>query len=87
MMDWTPPTPLACSLTPIHAPTPLRGRDPQRGDGLHDLSMECGFGYFIGQIRTTERVMFPAADLCGQNVRLCLTAPCLAPTPTSPVPG
>ena len=25
MMDWTPPPPLACSLTPIHAPTP-RGR-------------------------------------------------------------
>ena len=24
MMDWTPPPPLACSLTPIHAPTPLR---------------------------------------------------------------
>ena len=23
MMDWTPPPPLACSLTPIHAPTPL----------------------------------------------------------------
>ena len=22
-MDWTPPPPLACSLTPIHAPTPL----------------------------------------------------------------
>ena len=24
MMDWTPPPPLACSLTPIHAPTPRR---------------------------------------------------------------
>ena len=24
MMDWTPPPPLACSLTPIHAPTPVR---------------------------------------------------------------
>ena len=23
MMDWTPPPPLACSLTPIHAPTPV----------------------------------------------------------------
>ena len=23
MMDWTPPPPRACSLTPIHAPTPL----------------------------------------------------------------
>ena len=23
MMDWTPPPPLACSLTPIHAPTPI----------------------------------------------------------------
>ena len=23
MMDWTPPPPLACSLTPIHAPTPF----------------------------------------------------------------
>ena len=22
MMDWTPPPPLACSRTPIHAPTP-----------------------------------------------------------------
>ncbi len=25
MMDWTPPPPLACSLTPIHAPTPNDG--------------------------------------------------------------
>ena len=25
MMDWTPPPPLACSLTPIHAPTPPIG--------------------------------------------------------------
>ena len=25
MMDWTPPPPLACSLTPIHAPTPRSG--------------------------------------------------------------
>ena len=25
MMDWTPPPPLACSLTPIHAPTPWWG--------------------------------------------------------------
>ena len=24
MMDWTPPPPLACSLTPIHAPTQHR---------------------------------------------------------------
>ena len=24
MMDWTPPPPLACSLTPIHGPTPLQ---------------------------------------------------------------
>ena len=25
----------------------LRGRNPQIGDGLHGLSMECGFGYCI----------------------------------------
>ena len=25
----------------------LRGRDPQVGDGLHGLSMECGFAYCI----------------------------------------
>ncbi len=60
----------------------LRGRDPQRGDGLHDLSMKCGVGYFIGQIRTTERVLFPAAELFGQNVRLFLTESCRPPTPT-----
>ena len=65
----------------------LCGRDPQIGDGFHGLSMECGFGYFSGQIRTMERVLFPATKLFGQNVRLCLTAPYLAPTPTSPVPG
>ena len=29
MMDWTPPPPLACSLTPIHAPTPFgKGKEP-----------------------------------------------------------
>ena len=28
MMDWTPPPPLACSLTPIHAPTPLPRSKP-----------------------------------------------------------
>ena len=28
MMDWTPPPPLACSLTPIHAPTPLFVENP-----------------------------------------------------------
>ena len=27
MMDWTPPPPLACSLTPIHAPTPRLYKD------------------------------------------------------------
>ena len=27
MMDWTPPPPLACSLTPIHAPTPTGFRN------------------------------------------------------------
>ena len=39
MMDWTPPPPLACSLTPIHAPTPLGGdgRDHRLPVGeLHD---------------------------------------------------
>ena len=29
MMDWTPPPPLACSLTPIHAPTPQHGISEQ----------------------------------------------------------
>ena len=64
----------------------LCGRDPQRGDGFHGLSMECGFGYFSGQIRTMERVLFPATTLFGQNVRLCLTAPCRSPPPTSLAP-
>ena len=39
MMDWTPPPPLACSLTPIHAPTPRNGdswrrilKEKQAGD-------------------------------------------------------
>ena len=30
MMDWTPPPPLACSLTPIHAPTPLSVANDER---------------------------------------------------------
>ena len=64
----------------------LCGRDPQIGDGFHGLSMECGFGYFSGQIRTMERVLFPATKLFGQNVRLCLTAPCRSPIPTSLAP-
>ena len=53
------------------------------GDGLHGLSMEFVFGCFIGQVRNTERVMFPAAELFGQNGRLFLTEPCRSPTPTS----
>ena len=36
MMDWTPPPPLACSLTPIHAPTP-RTVDDFRKDSLREL--------------------------------------------------
>ena len=56
------------------------------GDGLHGLSMEVVFGCFIGQIRNTERVMFHAAELFGQNGRLCLTESCRSPTPTSPAP-
>ena len=43
------------------------------GDGLHGLSMEYVFGCFIGQIRNTERGMFHAAELFGQNAPLCLT--------------
>ena len=49
------------------------------GDGLHGLSMEVVFGCFIGQIRNTERVMFHAAELFGQNWRLCLTESCRSP--------
>ena len=63
-----------------------RGRDPPRGDDFHGLSMKCGFGCFIGQIRNMKRVLFQAAELFGQNVRLCLTAPCRTPTPTSSRP-
>ncbi len=37
MMDWTPPPPLACSLTPIHAPTP-------RVNGPYTLGMSAGIG-------------------------------------------
>ena len=65
----------------------LRGRDPPRGDAFHGLSMKCGFGCFIGQIRNLERVLFQAAEQFSQNVRLCLTAPCRAPTPTSHAPA
>ena len=64
----------------------LGGRDPQRGDGFHGLSMECGVGYFSGQIRTMECVTFPATTLFSQNGRVCLTAPCRAPIPTSLAP-
>ena len=39
MMDWTPPPPLACSLTPIHAPTPRQRDISIPGKGLG----ECGF--------------------------------------------
>ena len=49
------------------------------GDGLHGLSMEFVFGCFIGQIRNTERVMFHAAELFGQNVRFFLTEPRRSP--------
>ena len=41
MMDWTPPPPLACSLTPIHAPTPTYDTLQAKG-GLfpwHDESL------------------------------------------------
>ena len=77
---------VACVLEdgePLAANILLRGRDPQIGDGLHSLSMECGFGYFSGQIRNLERVVFHATELFGQNARLFLTAPCRSPTPTS----
>ena len=59
----------------------LRGRDPPRGDDFHGLSMKCGFGCFIGQIRNMKHVLFQAAELFGQNVRLFLTALCRSPTP------
>ena len=64
----------------------LCGRGPQVGDGFHGLSMECGFGYFSGQIRTMECVTFHATKLFSQNVRLFLTAPCRSPIPTSLAP-
>ena len=31
----------------LAAHVPLRGRDPQIGNGSHGLTMEYGFGYFI----------------------------------------
>ena len=34
-----------------------------------------------------ERVMFPAAELFGQNARFSRTEPCRSPTPTSPAPA
>ena len=63
------------------------GRDPQIGDGLHGLSMESGFGYFSGQIRNLERVVFHAAELFGQNGHLFLTEPGRPQTPTFLAPG
>ena len=38
MMDWTPPPPLACSLTPIHAPTPLIRRNDIKSLYVAELS-------------------------------------------------
>ena len=40
MMDWTPPPPLACPLTPIHAPTP-----PFQGDSVNRT-------FLLGTFRT-----------------------------------
>ena len=51
----------------------LRGRDPQVGNGSHGLSTERSIRYFIGQMRYPERVLFPAADLFGQNARFSRT--------------
>jgi len=65
----------------------LRGRDPQVGDGSHGLSTERSIRYFIGQLRDTERVLFPAAEPFGQNAPLFLTESCRSPTPTSPAPA
>ena len=46
MMDWTPPPPLACSLTPIHAPTPaieekkgVPGTQTDHGRGLGEMGL------------------------------------------------
>ena len=50
MMDWTPPPPLACSLTPIHAPTPLQttncGSDRA---GLKTLTLGCVADAWLAQ--------------------------------------
>ena len=58
-MDWTPPPPLACSLTPIHAPTPLFRTNttdfctlnsPARRDLAGEMTDACrvkGLGLFL----------------------------------------
>ena len=46
MMDWTPPPPLACSLTPIHAPTPSTANN--------QFLIRAGGGVGIGLNNPTE---------------------------------
>ena len=46
---------------------------PQVGDSSHGLSTERGFSLFVLRIPNMECVMFRAAELFGQNGRLCLT--------------
>jgi hypothetical protein len=65
----------------------LRGRDPQVGDGSHGLSTERSVGYCVGRLSNMERVVFPAAEVFGQNAFLFLTGSCRSPTPTSPAPA
>ena len=68
MMDWTPPPPLACSLTPIHAPTPF-SEDKLRGalaDLVNGIS-RCDAAEVWGHARTSssdgQRYLFPRKTL------------------------
>ena len=70
MMDCTPPPPLACSLTPIHAPTPhgtVEDGDREPAEFLDDagkvkqpkgLRGQGGFPYLL----------YVTTQLCGMGV-------------------
>ena len=61
MMDWTPPPPLACSLTPIHAPTPreydklARQCAAESLDSRSFLQQLCELELLDREQRATER--------------------------------
>ena len=48
MMDWPPPPPLACSLTPIHAPTPRRDQAANPWCGTRVFAIRRRVGRSLG---------------------------------------